>query len=225
MTEPAAWVRARLGIEPGDARLFAAALTHRSASGANNERLEFLGDAVLNLIVADILYRRFPEASEGDLSRLRARVVSTEPLAEIAVSLGLGEALRLGSGELKTGGFRRASILADAFEALCGACYLDGGLQAARDALQPLVLPRIEALPDPSELKDAKTRLQEYLQSRGLGLPRYSIERIEGEPHAHLFHVLCQIPKLGLTAPGSGASRRKAEQSAAQAILAGLEGA
>jgi len=168
VTEPAAWVRARLGIEPGDARLFAAALTHRSASGANNERLEFLGDAVLNLIVADILYRRFPEASEGDLSRLRARVVSTEPLAEIAVSLGLGEALRLGSGELKTGGFRRASILADAFEALCGACYLDGGLQAARDALQPLVLPRIEALPDPSELKDAKTRLQEYLQSRGV---------------------------------------------------------
>ena len=224
MTDAAAWVRARLGIEPGDERLFAAALTHRSASGANNERLEFLGDAVLNLLVAEILYRRFPEASEGDLSRLRARVVSTDPLAEIAASLGLGDALRLGSGELKTGGFRRASILADAFEALCGACYLDGGLEATRTALEPLVIPRIDALPDPSDLKDAKTRLQEHLQSRGLGLPRYAVARIEGEPHAHVFHVTCQIPKLELSSQGSGSSRRKAEQVAAQTMLEQIEG-
>src|SRR6185437_16574114 len=148
--------------------LFRAALTHRSAPGLNNERMEFLGDAVLNLVVAHHLYAAFPQATEGDLSRLRARVVSGEPLAEVAATLGLVEALHLGSCELKTGGFRRRSILADALEAVFGALYLDGGLVVAEGVIESLFGPLIAALPAPHELKDAKTRLQEYLQSRGL---------------------------------------------------------
>jgi ribonuclease-3 len=220
---PLAWVRAELGYEPRDIALFRAALTHRSSPGPNNERLEFLGDAVLNLVVAHHLYVAFPDASEGDLSRLRARVVSGEPLAEVAASLELGEALQLGSGELKTGGFRRQSILADAFEAVCGALYLDGGLSAAEGVIERLLEPRIAALPAPHELKDAKTRLQEYLQSRGLTLPLYRVERVEGEAHAQTFHVTCEVPAMRLSAEGSGSSRRRAEQEAAERILAGLD--
>ena len=220
---PLAWVRAELDHEPRDPALFRAALTHRSVPGPNNERLEFLGDAVLNLLVAHHLYAAFPEASEGDLSRLRARVVSGEPLAEIAKSLKLGEALQLGSGELKTGGFRRQSILADAFEAVCGALYLDGGLPAAERLIERLFQPRIAALPAPHELKDAKTRLQEHLQSRGLALPRYRVERVEGEAHAQTFHVLCEVPGQGHSAHGSGSSRRRAEQEAAERILEQLD--
>lgn len=220
---PLAWVRAQLGYEPRDPALFRAALTHRSAPGPNNERLEFLGDAVLNLVVAHHLYATFPQASEGDLSRLRARVVSGEPLAEVAASLQLGEALQLGSGELKTGGFRRHSILADAFEAVCGALYLDGGLAVAEDVIERLFVPRIAALPAPHELKDAKTRLQEYLQSRGLMLPRYRVERVEGEAHEQIFCVTCEVPVLQLAAEGRGSSRRRAEQEAAERILAGLD--
>ena len=219
---PLAWVRAKLGYEPRDPALFRAALTHRSAPGPNNERLEFLGDAVLNLIVAHHLFETFPQASEGDLSRLRARVVSGEPLAEVAASLELGEALQLGSGELKTGGFRRHSILADALEAVCGALYLDGGLAAAEAMIERLFGPRIAALPAPHELKDAKTRLQEHLQSLGLSLPRYRVERVEGEAHAQTFYVTCEVPALRLSAEGTGSSRRRAEQEAAERILAGL---
>ncbi|MDE2052511.1 MAG: ribonuclease III [Gammaproteobacteria bacterium] len=220
---PLAWLRAELGYEPRDPALFRAALTHRSAPGPNNERLEFLGDAVLNLVVAHHLYAAFPHATEGDLSRLRARVVSGEPLAEVAASLGLGEALQLGSGELKTGGFRRQSILADALEAVFGALYLDGGLAAAEAAIERLFGPRIAVLPAPHELKDAKTRLQEYLQSRGLTLPAYKVERVEGEPHAQTFHVACEVPVLRLSAEGCGSSRRRAEQEAAERILSALE--
>lgn len=221
---PLAWLRAELGYEPHDLALFRAALTHRSAPGPNNERLEFLGDAVLNLVVAHHLFSRFPEASEGDLSRLRARVVSGDPLAEIAASLNLGQALQLGSGELKTGGFRRQSILADAFEAVCGALYIDGGLAVAEGVIARLIEPRIAALPAPHELKDAKTRLQEYLQSRGLTLPRYRVERVEGEAHAQTFHVTCEVPALRLSGEGSGSSRRRAEQEAAERILSDLDG-
>ena len=222
---PLAWVRAKLGYEPRDPALFRAALTHRSAPGPNNERLEFLGDAVLNLIVAHHLFETFPEASEGDLSRLRARVVSGEPLAEVAASLELGEALQLGSGELKTGGFRRHSILADALEAVCGALYLDGGLAAAEAMIDQLFGPRIAALPAPHQLKDAKTRLQEHLQSRGLSLPRYRVERVEGEAHAQTFYVSCDVPALRLSAEGTGSSRRRAEQEAAERILKSLDSA
>ena len=220
---PLAWVRAELDYEPRDPALFRTALTHRSAPGPNNERLEFLGDAVLNLIVAHHLYAAFPDATEGDLSRLRARIVSGEPLAEVAASLELGEALQLGSGELKTGGFRRQSILADAFEAVCGALYLDGGLKVAEVVIARLFEPRIAALPAPHELKDAKTRLQEYLQSRGLMLPRYKVGRVEGEAHEQTFHVSCEVPALRLAATGQGSSRRRAEQEAAERILSGMD--
>ena len=216
---PVRWVRERLGHEPRDISLFVAALTHRSASGRNNERLEFLGDAVLNLVIAQHLYLTFPTASEGDLSRLRARVVSAEPLAQIAASLGVGDELQLGSGELKTGGFRRQSILADALEAVCGALFLDGGLEAAERVIRKLFEPLISALPAPETLKDAKTRLQEYLQSRGYSLPRYSVDRIEGEAHAQTFHVTCDVSAIGRSSQGVGSSRRRAEQEAAERIL------
>jgi ribonuclease III len=216
---PAPWLHEKLAYEPRDLGLFAAALTHRSAAGRNNERLEFLGDAVLNLVVAEHLYRAFPDCTEGDLSRLRARVVSSEPLAEVAAALSLGEVLRLGSGELKTGGFRRKSILADGLEAVCGALFLDGGLDAARRVIEALFEARIAALPPADALKDAKTRLQEYLQSRGHVLPRYAVDRVEGEAHAQVFWVTCEVPGLGMRAQGSGSSRRRAEQEAAGRIL------
>ncbi len=220
---PLRWLREQLGYTPRDAALFRAALTHRSAPGANNERLEFLGDAVVNLLVAHHLFEAFPAASEGDLSRLRACIVSAEPLAEVAGALRLGEALHLGSGELKSGGSRRQSILADAFEALCGALFLDAGLASTDAKVRALLAPRIALLPPPEALKDPKTRLQEYLQSRSLALPLYSVERVDGEPHAQTFEVSCAVSALGLTARGRGSSRRRAEQEAAECILAGLE--
>ncbi len=213
------WVREALGYQPRDAALFAAALTHRSVPGPDNERLEFLGDAVLNLVVADLLYGSFPRAPEGDLSRLRARLVSREPLAEVAAGLRLGEVLELGSGERKSGGFRRQSILADALEAVCGALFLDGGLPAATAVITRLLAPRIAALPDPAALKDAKTRLQEYLQARSLTLPRYEVERIEGEAHAQTFRVSCEVASLGRRVHGGGSTRRGAEQEAAAHML------
>jgi ribonuclease III len=217
---PAGWVRERLGYTLHDLALFRAALTHRSAAGANNERLEFLGDAVLNLVIAHQLYEAFPQASEGDLSRLRARLVSREPLAELAVDLGVGATLQLGSGELKSGGFRRQSILADALEALCGAVFLDGGPGAAAALIERLFAPRIAALPPPEQLKDAKTRLQEYLQSRSLTLPRYRVLEVEGEDHAQTFRVSCEVADLELRVEGGGSSRRRAEQEAAAHMLA-----
>ena len=209
----------RLGYEPRDLALFVIALTHRSAEGPNNERLEFLGDSVLNLLLSERLYREFPTATEGDLSRLRARLVSEEPLAEIAQEMQLGELLLLGSGELKTGGFRRQSILADAFEALCGALYLDGGLESVRSRVGPMFEPRIAALPEPSTLKDAKTRLQEHLQANGHSLPVYAVKRTTGEPHAQVFLVTCMVPHANVETEGEGPSRRRAEQVAAQAAL------
>jgi ribonuclease-3 len=220
---PCAWVLEKLSYAPVNAALFSAALTHRSVPGANNERLEFLGDAVLNLLIAEHLFHAFPTASEGDLSRLRSRLVSGESLAQVAAALGLGEALHLGSGELKTGGFRRKSILADALEALCGAIFLDGGLEAARRAVEALFAARIAQLPAPATLKDAKTRLQEYLQAQGLALPAYVVERVEGEPHAHTFWVRCEVAALARQAQGSGSTRRSAEQEAAERVLGGLE--
>ena len=150
--------------------------------------------------------------------------MSAEPLAEVAAAIGLGDELQLGSGELKTGGFRRQSILADAFEAVCGALFLDGGLEASQNVIHRLFEPRIAVLPAPETLKDAKTRLQEYLQSRGYALPRYTVDRIEGEAHAQTFHVTCDIPDLGRRSQGSGSSRRRAEQEAAEHILLQIEG-
>jgi ribonuclease III len=216
---PARWVREQLDYEPRDLALFRAALTHRSAAGANNERLEFLGDSVLNLLIARELYVAFPQATEGDLSRLRARLVSREPLAEIAAGLNIGASLQLGSGELKSGGFRRQSILADALEALLGAIFLDGGLDSVAPVIVRLFAARIAALPEPEALKDAKTRLQEYLQSRSLALPRYAVTRVEGEDHAQRFTVSCEVATLALHTQGSGSSRRRAEQAAAARML------
>jgi len=213
------WLRDALGYEPADLRWFEVALTHRSASGANNERLEFLGDAVLNLITAQYLIERFPDANEGELSRLRARMVSGECLAQQAAALQLGELLVLGPGELKSGGFRRESILADALEALCGALYLDGGLEAARNGLMPRLESALPRAVQPEELKDPKTRLQELLQARGLPLPRYSIESVEGELHAQQFRVTCEVEALMARAGGEGSSRRRAEQAAAARVL------
>lgn len=219
MQWPVRWVRDRLGYDVRDPALFSAALTHRSAARAHNERLEFLGDAVLNLSIAEFLYRANPQATEGDLSRLRASLVSSQPLAETAAQIGIGEVLRLGSGELKTGGFRRESILADALEAILGAVYLDGGLAEAQRVISALFAQRLEHLPDTDDLKDSKTRLQEYLQSRGLPLPAYEVVRTEGEIHAQTFWVRCEVSSLGRGATGQGLSRRRAEQEAAAVVL------
>jgi ribonuclease-3 len=216
---PVRWVRERLGYEIRDVALFSAALTHRSAARLHNERLEFLGDAVLNLSVAEHLFRANPQANEGDLSRLRAFLVSSPPLAETAAQIGLGEVLRLGSGELKTGGFRRESILADALETLFAAVYLDGGLAAAQRVIFALFAQRMAHMPDTDALKDSKTRLQELLQSRGLPLPVYEVVRTDGEIHAQTFWVRCEVGTLGLTATGQGLSRRRAEQEAAAVVL------
>lgn len=213
------WLFESLAYEPSDLALFETALTHRSADGVNNERLEFLGDAILGLISAQHLFERFADADEGTLSRLRASVVSGESLAQLAAAVGLGELLVLGPGELKTGGFRRESILADALEALCGALYLDSGLDVARVAVLRLLAPALQALSLPAELKDPKTRLQELLQARGLPLPRYSVESIAGELHAQVFRVTCEVEPMAARATASGSSRRRAEQGAAARVL------
>jgi ribonuclease-3 len=219
MEWPVRWVREQLDYDVRDLALFSAALTHRSAARSHNERLEFLGDAVLNLSIAEQLYRSLPQATEGDLSRLRAWLVSSQPLAQTAAEIGVGEVLRLGSGELKTGGFRRESILADALEALLGAVYLDGGLGETMRVITRLFAWRLAHLPQTDDLKDSKTRLQEHLQSRGLPLPGYEVVRTEGEIHAQTFWVRCDVPTLGLTATGQGLSRRRAEQEAAAEVL------
>lgn len=217
------WLRDALGYEHCDPKLLDAALTHRSAGGAHNERLEFLGDAVLNCAVAALLFREFAGATEGELSRFRATLVSGEALANIAGDLGLGERLHLGSGELKSGGFRRKSILADAFEAIIGSIYLDGGFDAAARAVERIFAPRLQSLPAATELKDPKTRLQEALQARGLPIPIYTVEAISGQAHQQLFRVSCSSQALGLTSQGEGDSRRGAEQAAAKQLLTQLE--
>ncbi len=211
-----------LGATPRQPGLFLQALTHRSAQHENNERLEFLGDAVLGLVVAEELYRRFADADEGTLSRLRSRLVSTAPLAQIGSEIGIGSVLRLGSGELKTGGFRRESILADALEALVGAVQVDSGLDAARALVLRLFKGHLDALKSEPELKDAKTRLQELLQGRGESLPGYVLESAEGEPHEQVFHVRCSIRLAAsgdIATYGTGLSRRRAEQEAAARAL------
>lgn len=197
------------------------ALTHRSVGRPNNERLEFLGDALLGAVVAEMLFEAHPNASEGELSRLRAQLVNGQALAVIARELELGDRLKLGPGELKSGGFRRDSILADAFEAMIAAVYLDGGFEACREAVRELFGERIAALPRSS--KDAKTRLQEHLQAGGWPLPRYDLIASHGDDHAKSFDVRCLIVEpLPLDAEASGSSRRAAEQEAAESVLARL---
>ena len=213
---------ARLGYQFTDMALLEQALTHRSCKGQHNERLEYLGDAVLSLVIAETLYANFPKAREGDLTRMRAALVKGVTLAEIAQELRLSEHLRLGPGELKSGGFRRESILADALEALIGAIYLDAGMEAARERLLAWLTNELDSLTLVDTNKDPKTRLQEFLQSRASELPLYEVVDIQGEPHCRSFLVECQVALLNDKTRGQGASRRIAEQVAAAAALIAL---
>lgn len=211
-----AGVERALGYTFINAGILRQALTHRSFGVPHNERLEFLGDSVLNCAIAQALFERFAEIKEGDLSRLRANLVRQESLADIALKLDLGESLRLGEGEMKSGGFRRPSILADALEAVFGAIFLDGGFEQARNAILRLYAPYFAALDPRHSGKDAKTLLQEYLQGRRMALPQYLLRGTRGEAHAQEFEVECQIPELGISAIGHGSNRRAAEQEAAR---------
>ncbi|MCE7032433.1 ribonuclease III [Lysobacter sp. GX 14042] len=199
------------------------ALKHRSAGTPHNERLEFLGDALVNLFVAEALYARWPTANEGALTRARAELVRESALAPIARALGLGDRLTMGPGEMKSGGHRRDSILADAVEAVVAAIYLDAGYERCREAVLPWFQAAMDALPPPNKVgKDAKTRLQEWLQARQHPLPVYALLEETGEDHAKLFHVSCTVPHTGLVTGGEGSSRRAAEQLAAEAALSAL---
>lgn len=212
-----------LGYTFDDPSLLDEALTHRSYATKNNERLEFLGDGVLNFVIADELFRRYSDVQEGDLSRLRANLVNKESLAVIANDLKLGDVIKLGSGELKSGGFRRPSILADAVESILGAVYLDGGFQACRELIVRLYETKLSSPTDLQSLKDPKTRLQELLQSRKIPLPQYQVTHITGQAHAQVFHIRCSIGQLGIAVEGQGRSRRKAEQVAAQNAIDEVE--
>jgi ribonuclease-3 len=200
------------------------ALTHRSYSRSNNnERLEFLGDSILNLIISNHIYLRFTDADEGDLSRIRASLVKEESLAQIAMDIGLGDHVRLGGGELKSGGFRRASILSDALEALIAAIYLDGDYAQTEATVLRLYHGQLQTVDENANLRDPKTQLQEYLQARKMHLPRYQVEQTSGKSHNQVFTVSCNITDLELQSKGKGSSRKKAEQQAAQKILDKLE--
>ncbi len=216
----AAWIEREFGHAFARPDLAATALTHRSAAPRHNERLEFLGDAVVNCVVARMLYEAHPRADEGSLSRQRATLVSGESLARIAAERGVGERLRLGAGEAKSGGERRASILADTLEAIVGAVFVDAGYEAAAAVVRALLGPRLAGLPEAAALKDPKTRLQEALQGRGLPLPDYRLIVVSGDPHERHFEVRCEVPALDLAASGEGASRRRAEQLAAERLIA-----
>ena len=211
------------GVAFADPGLLLQALTHRSAAALHNERLEFLGDSLVNLIVAEALYARWPKADEGTLTRARAELVRESALAGIARGMDLGQHLILGPGEMKSGGHRRDSILADAVEAIVAAIYLDGGFEACRRSVLPWFETLIDALPPPNKIgKDAKTRLQEWVQARQKALPVYRLEAETGDEHAKQFHVSCTLADPPLRTEGEGASRRAAEQVAAEALLAHL---
>ena len=213
----------RLGYHFVEADLLKRAITHRSAASRHNERLEFLGDSILSLVIAEALYHRFPEVSEGDMSRMRATLVREKTLAELAREFDLGEYLILGPGELKSGGFRRESILADTVEAIIGAIYLDAGMDAIRDLLLHWYAQRLEEIRPGVEQKDPKTRLQELLQGRRKPLPSYAVVRVKGEAHNQEFTVQCEIDGLQEAIVGIGSSRRKAEQAAAEKALEQLK--
>jgi ribonuclease-3 len=212
----------RLGYEFLDPGLLQRALSHRSLGAKNNERLEFLGDAILGFEVADNLYRQVEDADEGQLSRMRAHLVKRETLAAVARELELGDLLKLGAGELRSGGQARDSILADAVEALIAAVYLDGGIEKARTLVRRLLGERLVDLPEETRVKDPKTRLQEYLQANGRSLPDYEVISIGGTQHQQTFRVRCSTG-LAADTEGAGSSRRRAEQAAAQEMLSQLE--
>ncbi len=191
------------------------ALTHRSFGANQNERLEFIGDSILNCVIAVLLYQRFPQMTEGELSRLRANLVNKDTLHRLALANDLGAAIRLGEGETKSGGATRPSILADALEAVIGAIFIDAGFEAARVAIQGVFERELGEIDPTDPGKDPKTRLQELLQARRLPVPEYSIVDVKGEAHSQTFEVVCRIPALGIAATGAGANRRSAEQAAA----------
>ena len=222
MDKALSWLANTLDYQFNDSQLFEQALTHRSASGLSNERLEFLGDAVLDFVVSEIVYDALPDADEGDLSRLRASLVKDTTLAQLASKLGLGEYLILGSGERKSGGHRRESILADALEAVFGAVFLDAGYAPSREVIENAFGDRLLDLPDPSELRDPKSRLQEWLQARQMDLPEYDLVNVTGEAHRQQFEVRCTVAGSKSAATGNGASRRSAEQQSAERMLSQL---
>ncbi len=219
MPAPLDELQRKLGYAFRSRELLVTALTHRSAGPQHNERLEFLGDAILNFVVAEAVYQRHPQANEGDLSRLRAHLVREVGVAAVASVLGLGDYLILGLGEIGSGSHRRQSLLADGLEALLGAVFLDGGMDHTRNLILRLYAGALAALPDAESLKDAKTRLQEYLQGRGLPLPKYELARVAGPQHSQLFAVCCRLEQPFLEREGQGSSRRRAEQAAAEAVL------
>jgi ribonuclease-3 len=223
LTAPQAAFSRRLGHEFADPSLLRTALTHRSHSSPHNERLEFLGDSILNCIVAHLLFERFLQLPEGDLSRLRANLVKKDTLHELALGLDLGEQLRLGEGELKSGGHTRPSILADALEALFGAVYLDAGFDRAKAVVGNLFTAKLDAIAPDQPIKDPKTRLQEYLQARRQPLPVYTLAATDGQAHLQQFRVLCEVVSAALQTEGQGSSRRAAEQEAASRALEKLK--
>jgi ribonuclease-3 len=219
LEKAAAWLKNKLAYEFKDEALLRQALTHRSATGKNNERLEFLGDSVLQLVMSELAFEKRPDATEGRLSRLRSSLVKDATLSEIAAEIGIGEHLLLGAGERKTGGHRRASILADALEAIFGAVYLDAGFDGARAVIMRAYGERARHLPERAERRDPKSRLQEYLQARQLALPDYKMERVTGKAHKQSFEVSCSVTEPTATTFGEGTTRRQAEQAAAAAML------
>ena len=224
MDKAESWLEKTLGYRFQNAELFQQALTHRSAARRNNERLEFLGDAVLDFVVSEFVYAACPDAPEGDLSKLRASLVKDETLAEIALELELGEHLILGSGERKTGGHRRESILADALEAIFGAVYLDSGFDAAKTVVEHVYAARYRNLPDVGDLRDPKTQLQEWLQARKMELPDYELVNASGKDHQQRFTVTCTVQESSAVTEGESTTRRKAEQKAARKMIELLNG-
>ena len=224
MEQAESWLDKTLHYRFHDASLLTQALTHRSANGRNNERLEFLGDAVLDFVISDAVFKRRPDASEGDLSKLRASLVKDTSLAKLAAELGIGEHLILGSGERKTGGHRRESILADALEAIFAAVFLDSGFAAATQIIERVFARRLEELPNAEDLRDAKTRLQEWLQARKLSVPDYELVEATGKAHQQRFVVSCTVSELSQTTEGESTTRRKAEQKAARRMLESFAG-
>lgn len=223
MDNTATWLKRSLDYEFKNIQLLEQALTHRSAHGTNNERLEYLGDAVLDFIISEAVYMQRPDASEGVLSRLRSSLVKDVTLAELASDLGIGDHLILGSGEKKSGGHRRASILADALEAIFGAVYLDSGFDEAKRIIHNAFAARLLQIPDSAEQRDPKTRLQELVQSRKIALPDYQVEKVEGKAHQQTFSVRCTVAELDSSTTGQGTTRRDAEQESAQHMLALLD--
>lgn len=219
MNSPIDKLERKIGYQFNDADLIHLALTHRSAAGKHNERLEFLGDSILSFVIADDLYHRFPKVNEGDMSRMRATLVRGHTLAELGREFELGDYLKLGPGELKSGGFRRDSILADAVEAIIGAVYLDSDTETVRRIILSWYQSRLEAIQPGVSQKDPKTRLQEFLQGRRNPLPVYTVTNIKGEAHNQEFTVECEVAGVDKPVIDKGTSRRKAEQAAAETAL------